>query len=316
MPTVNRDLWIVVLAGGEGTRLEPLTRALYGEPLPKQFAVIAGERSLLQQTVERALELAPAGRILIVVSAHHEATARAQLAPYPGVELVVQPKNLDTAPGMLLPLALIRARDPHARVVFLPSDHHVADAGPLLTAIACSATGPIANRLTLIGVQPDQPEVDYGWIVRGRRLTGPRHVAAFEVRRFREKPSEEIATRLRARGGLWNTFISTGPVGVYWQLARHHLPRHAGALERYAERLGQPDEAAALAAAYDAMSPANFSHEVLARATGLAVMPVAGSGWCDWGSPRRVFQSLRGTEHYGPLLARILEVGRPAAIAG
>jgi mannose-1-phosphate guanylyltransferase len=308
--------WIVVLAGGEGTRLGPLTRALYGVELPKQFAVLAGERSLLQQTLERATQLAAHDRVMVVVSAHHEAHAREQLAPYPGVELVVQPRNLDTGPGLLLPLARIRARDPRGRVAFLPSDHHVADPAPLVAALRATADAPLRARVTLLGVLPDQPETEYGWILRGRALSRRTDTTAFAVRRFEEKPAEAVAERLRSRGALWNTFISVGPVAAYWELARRHLPAHAALFERYARRIGEADEAAALHEAYAQMPPANFSRDLLAHARDLAVVPVRGAGWCDWGSPRRVFQSLRGTPHLAPLLRRLRARPAPRTAAG
>lgn len=300
-----RELWIVVLAGGEGTRLSSLTRALYGRDLPKQFAVISGERSLLQQTIERAALLAPLERILVVVSAHHEQLAREQLHGYPGIELLIQPRNLDTGPGLLLPLARIRARDPLARVAFLPSDHHVADAAPLLTAMRASADGPTRDRVTLIGVLPDNAETEYGWILRGAALSRRSRQAAFAVRRFQEKPNVEVAERLRSRGALWNTFISAGNVSTFWALARRHLPTHAGLFEWYARRIGTPDEIAALHDIYAVMTPANFSADLLSKARDLAVVPVGGTGWCDWGSPQRVFQSLQGTPHLERLMHRI-----------
>jgi len=297
--------WIVVLAGGEGARLGPLTRALYGSEVPKQFAVLAGERSLLQQTVERAALLGPLDRVMVVVSAHHEARAREQLRPYPGAELVVQPKNLDTGPGLLLPLARIRARDRGARVAFLPSDHHVTDPSPLIAALRATADARTRDRVTLLGVTPDRPETEYGWILRGRRLTRAGGSGAYAVRRFAEKPAAEVADRLHRRGALWNTFISVGPVAAYWALARRHLPAHTAALARYARRIGGPDEATALETAYARMPPANFSRDLLARARDLAVISVGGSGWSDWGSPRRVFESLAGTPHLEPLLRRL-----------
>jgi mannose-1-phosphate guanylyltransferase len=306
--------WICVLAGGEGTRLAPLTRALYGEDLPKQFATLAGDRSLLQETVERAGQLAPLSRVLVVVAAHQEARARAQLAAYPGVELVVQPKNLDTAPGMLLPLARIRSREPRAQVVFLPSDHHVVDDRPLLAAIRAALAGPARERITLLGVAPDRSEPDYGWILPVSR-PGPAGVAA--VRRFFEKPPARLAAELRARGALWNTFISNGPVAAFWHEARRRLPRHARVLERYARRLGRRDEASALAAAYAEMPAANFSRDVLELARELSVVPVAGTGWSDWGSPARVFESLAGTPALAALRARIQAVAaEPARAVG
>lgn len=298
MPAMTDQPHVVVLAGGEGTRLAPLTRALYGTELPKQFAVLAGRRSLLQATVDRALMLTTADRISVVVSAHHVARARAQLAAHPEIELIVQPRNLDTGPGMLLPLVRILERDLLARVIFLPSDHYIPSPAPLIVALERNTL----HEITLVGVAPTGPEVDYGWIVRGQPIDG---TTAFTVRRFEEKPARALAERLWRQGGLWNTFISTAPVSVYWHLARQYLPLHAAAFERYATSIGHLDESAALASIYERMPAANFSRDILARATQLAVTPVANSGWSDWGSPERVIASLAGTPDHEALVARM-----------
>jgi mannose-1-phosphate guanylyltransferase len=302
--------YVVVLAGGEGQRLAPLTRALYGTDRPKQFAVLAGERSLLQTTIERARVLTTLDRISVVVTAHHEQLARAQLAPYPGVELIAQPRNLDTGPGLLLPLVRILARAPHARVVFLPSDHHVSDHAPIAQALTGAGHGVLNDRISLVGVTPTGPEVEYGWIVRGARLA---RSAGFAVKRFHEKPTQPVADELWRAGSLWNTFISTGPVEAFWGLAKRHLPDHTAALERYAREIGGPGEDQALAQAYSGMATANFSRDVLSHASSLAVVPVTGSGWSDWGSPQRVFASLAGTDGHAALVERI---GGEVALAG
>jgi mannose-1-phosphate guanylyltransferase len=299
---MNSLPYVIVLAGGEGQRLAPLTRALYGTALPKQFAVLAGERSLMQTTVERAMALTTADRISVVVTAHHHVIAQDQLAPYPGVTLVVQPCNLDTGPGLLLPLVHVLARDPSARVIFLPSDHHVSNPAPIARALIETGRDRLADRICLLGVTPTGPEVEYGWIVRGDQIG---HAIAFGVRAFHEKPNQAVAEELWRGGELWNTFILAGPAARFWQLAERHVPEHAARLAVYAASIGGPDEAAALRAAYDGMSSINFSRAVLSHAEGLAVVPVAGSGWSDWGSPQRVLASLAGTESHGRLLERI-----------
>lgn len=311
MKTDTSETFVVVLAGGEGTRLAPLTRALYGHDLPKQFAVIAGDRSLLQESVERALRIAPAERVIVIVTAHREAVAREQLAGY-GVELLVQPRNLDTGPGMLLPLATIVARSPRARVVFLPSDHFIVDDRPLIDALAATAeTGEVRHRLSLVGVKPTGPEVEYGWVVPGRRVGD----GAFGVERFVEKPEAAVAEQLWREGGLWNTFISAGPVRVFWDLARRYLPAQAEILAGYTRAIGLAADPAALVETYRTLQPANFSREVLAHARELVVIPVAGTGWSDWGSPKRVFASLAGTPSHTRLVERI-RFAAPLAIAG
>lgn len=312
---MSRETWVIILAGGEGTRLAPLTRALYGADLPKQYAVLRGTRSLLQETAERAALIGDLTRTVVVVSAQRAALAAAQLEAYPGVHVLAQPRNLDTGPGLLLPLAYVRARDPQARVVVLPADHHLPDPAPLVRALArAGAHRDTRRRVTLIGVEADRPETEYGWILPGARLCGHERHALRAVRRFVEKPPVALARRLRARGALWNTFIATGPVGAFWELARAHLPRHAEAFARWAERSTDAGSDERLQALYAELPAASWSHDVVTHVPGdrLAVVAMTGSGWADWGAPRRVFQSLAGTAELDHLLARVQEVERAA----
>jgi mannose-1-phosphate guanylyltransferase len=296
-------LWAVILAGGSGTRLAGLTRALYGVDLPKQYAVLVGHRSMLQATVARTLELVPPERIVVVATDPNEELTRRQLAPYPGVELLMQPRSLDTAPGLLLPLAVIRARDPEARVVVMPADHHVAHTGPLSAAIdraaALAAIGPAA--VTLLGAAAGSADTEYGWIEPGRRA-GP--FGARPVERFVEKPDAATAEALHRRGALWNTFIMIARVRRLWEMSARALPEHAARIAVAVGR-GGAGSAAGLADAYAALAPANFSRAVLERGRGLSVMTLEGAGWSDWGTPRRVFAALAGSADHDRLVARL-----------
>jgi mannose-1-phosphate guanylyltransferase len=313
----DEGLWAVVLAAGQGKRLASLTAALYGYELPKQFAVLDGRRSLLQATMERIAPLAPARRTVVVVGREHELLARRQLRGFPGTIVTAQPKNLDTGPGILLPLARIRAWDPGARVAIFPSDHFVADAAPLLQAVrkgarACE-TAP--DLVTLLGVAADRPETEYGWIVPVTGMGAHGESKLRGVRRFVEKPSLPVAQRLFRQGGLWNTFISVGRLSACWRLAEQHLPRHALLFEHYSRSVGTGAESSVLEALYHDMPPANFSRTVLERCGGLAVAPVHGSGWSDWGSPHRVFRSLEGTPHLARLRERLAVSASALALA-
>jgi mannose-1-phosphate guanylyltransferase len=304
----------VILAGGEGKRLAPLTRALYGCDLPKQFAVLTGDKSLLQETVERAAQLGDLSRTIVVVSSHHEDLARTQLAPYPAVRLLVQPFGLDTGPGMIFPLSYVRARSPEGRVVVLPADHHMTSVAPLAHALDRAAP----DRVTLVGVEADRPETEYGWIVPGARIAGnTRDEALWHVRRFVEKPSEDMARRLRDRGAVWNTFIAAGPVAAFWDLARAHLPRHVLGFEMWAASADAAESASRLHSLYHDLPHANWSVDVLSRTPPreLALVSMAGSGWSDWGSPQRVFESMSGSTDLERLLARVTNLGIPVPAA-
>jgi mannose-1-phosphate guanylyltransferase len=297
MSSARSKLWAIVLAGGQGTRLTSLTRALYGTDLPKQFAVLAGTRSLLQATVDRILPMVPAERIVVVVSRGQEAVAREQLREWSDIDLVVQPRNLDTGPGLILPLARMRARDRAARVTVLPADHYVSRPEAVLHAIQL---GEVAAKLdpdgvSLLGAEPDAPDTEYGWILAGRRMG---ELGLRKVMRFVEKPVQAAADELLRLGALWNTFVMVGAVEALWGLARAHLPRHAAHMEACTR-------ASDLEHAYATLPAANFSRAVLERAERLAVIPLRGAGWSDWGTPRRVFESLVGTTDHDRLLSRI-----------
>lgn len=292
-------VWTIVLAAGEGTRLRPLTRALHGEELPKQFAVIQGERSLVQTTVARVAGWSPEDQTVVVVAKDREALARRQLEAYGKVDIVAQPSNLGTGPGLLLPLARVMEQDPKAVVVVVPSDHYVQNDEPFVESIERAAT--IAREkdcVVLVGAVPDRAETEYGWILPSRE-------AEDEISRFQEKPKRTVAEELLATGALWNTFIIVAPGERLWALGKEHLPTQTALLETYGHAIGSPNEREILECLYEAIEPADFSQAVLERARGLRVVPLSPCGWSDWGTPERVLESLRGSADFDALIARL-----------
>ena len=277
--------WAVILAGGEGTRLSSLTSALYGQPMPKQFAALDGARSMLQATVARVEQIVPRDRIVVVVGPKHTALARGQLEAFDGITLLIQPASLGTAVAILYGVAWIRAHDHSGDVLLFPSDHYVADERGFLNAAktAASASRKL-ERIVLVGTTPDAPDPDYGWIVPGVAI----EPGVTTVGRFVEKPDEELATRLRSEGGLWNTFVFAAPLATLDHLVRAHLPVHAERFAAWASGAGSIREA------FHGLAPADFSRDVLQRVTELAVVAMTDVGWNDWGTPARVLASLRG----------------------
>jgi mannose-1-phosphate guanylyltransferase len=278
--------WAIVLAGGDGTRLRSVTRLV-----PKQFANFSGPRSLLQNTLDRIAGLIPPERTMVVVGARHGAIAREQLAGYPRIHLLEQPRNLGTAPGILFPLAHVRARAPEASVAIFPSDHHVCDPNPLLAAVRTAlevsrARGAIA----LIGAEALSAETEYGWIVPS--IASPSVGDSCLVRQFVEKPDLGVACGLQSQGALWNTFTMAAQVTTFWEATRRQLPRMVGRFDRYARSIWRPYEPIARAALYDSLEHADFSRDVVEHTPGLIVVPVRGCGWSDLGSPRRLHAAL------------------------
>ncbi|HVU00293.1 MAG TPA: sugar phosphate nucleotidyltransferase [Polyangiaceae bacterium] len=298
----QKRLWTIVLAAGEGTRLQALTHALHGEALPKQFARIQGGRSLLQATLERTSHWSPPERTVIVVSAEREALARRQVRAVEGVEVVAQPRNVGTGPGLMLPLCHVLARDPDAVVAVVPSDHYVKDTAPFVESVRrAEAMARARDTVVLVAAVPNRPETQYGWILT-EGTNGNRSVASFH-----EKPESAVAERLFASGGLWNTFMMVGSARAFWRIASAHLPVQAMLFGPYRAAIGSVAAGPTLSRIYRAMPQADFSRDVLERAPDLGVVPLSSCGWSDWGTPERILDSLRGSADYDALLGRMEE---------
>src|SRR5262245_48416582 len=165
--TRTSDPWILVLAARSGTRLTELTVGDDRIPVPNQFCSLRGGRSLLLDTVGRALRLTRRDRIVVVVAAEHERWWRPQLGCIARDNVLVQPANRGTVAGIVLPLAHVLARDPDANLAVLPSDHHVATPDVLLTTMrsALAAVQQQPQHLVLLGIDAEAPDTEYGWIV-------------------------------------------------------------------------------------------------------------------------------------------------------
>jgi mannose-1-phosphate guanylyltransferase len=284
-------LWAIVLAAGRGLRLAAVTKEVHGREIPKQFAKLCGERTFVQRTMDRIAPLVPPERTVVVVGDDQMDLAKQQLAGFAGLEIVRQPLNLGTGPGVLLPLAHVLAKDPDARVVVFPSDHHFMRDGPLLDAVrrADRAAAARSGAVTLVGAAADSAATDLGWIVGGPRR-GPHGARARRVDRFIEKPGEGVARRLLRDRALWNTLIIAARGQTLWQLAGRHVPEIVKVLEDYRGSLGRPGAQRRLRAHYAALPPADFSRDILERAQGLSVVTMTDAGWSDCGTPERLFR--------------------------
>lgn len=281
--------WALVLAGGDGMRLRGLTAAIEGRPVPKQYCRILGDRSMLEATLDRIGPLVPRERTAAVVNRDHLSLARPQLRLLPEENLIVQPRNRDTGPGILLSLLALRDRTRDAIVGVFPSDHFVADPQRfqryLGAAFEMVRSDPA--RIVLLGIQPDSAEPGYGYVEPAEPLDWDTEFAAFRVAGFREKPDLAAALELLQRGGLWSSFVMVFRIGRMLELLATLRPDdHA----RMSERRGCGVELERL---YDELPPWNFSHEVLARiARELVVLRAENTGWSDWGTPEAIERTL------------------------
>ena len=289
----SENEWAVILAGGDGTRLKSLTRHIAGDERPKQFCSVLDHGTLLEETQSRvALEFAPP-RTLYVVNRAHENYYMPILSCQSPENLVVQPRNRGTAPAILYSLLRIAARDPQGVVAFFPSDHYISDNEKFMAQIrtALDTAHKRPDRVTLLGLEPESPEVEYGWIEPGRLIH--RQFKVFSVRRFWEKPNKMLAQVLQLRGCLWNSFVMVASVRALIEIIESAIPDLILSFARISPRFGSNAEGAAIEALYAHISEVNFSHQVLAlKAERLAVLKVTGVRWNDLGEAKRVMASL------------------------
>jgi mannose-1-phosphate guanylyltransferase len=286
--------WALVLAAGDGRRLQSLTTTASGLAVPKQFCSLAGGPSLIHEALHRAEATAPPDHVCTIVAAQHRNWWEGQLDALSPSNVIVQPQNRGTANGILLPLLQILARDPRARIVLLPSDHHVRDEVGLAHSLRAAAAPSTAARseILLLGVEPREPDPELGYIVPGRDDgTGYR-----EIERFVEKPPAALADELIQQGALWNTFIIAADAQALLRLFERRRPEIVAEMRRVAarRRVSTVEYATALAALYDSLPQVDFSRDILqGQERYLGVMRVAECGWSDLGTPKRVTNTLR-----------------------
>jgi mannose-1-phosphate guanylyltransferase len=293
----------IILAGGEGRRLEPFVRQWRGDDLPKQYVDFTGSGSLLEQTWRRAERLIPAQRLMTIVNRSHLSYREAcrQLASRSAGNVVVQPENKETGPGLLLSLLhlQLRLRDPNAVAVILPSDHFVREEGLFMghVDLACRVVEREPDGLVLLGMEPDGPEPDYGYILPGRRKKDGVDSCVRRILQFVEKPDRDAADALIRAGALWNAFVMVARVDRLLILMRWLAPALYQLFDRVQRAIGTAREQETTEEVYRSLIPVNFSTNILQssaaqRIARLLVLPVRGVGWSDWGSAARLTANL------------------------
>lgn len=284
--------WGVVLAGGDGIRLRPLTRLICGDERPKQFCPLYGGVTLLEQARRRAERSIRANRLLFSLTRAHETFYSSILADC-RPQWVVQPFNRGTGAAIVSSLALIARRQPEAMVAIYPSDHHYSDENSVVEAVenAFDLAEAEPQCLVLLGARPTGAEVEYGWIDLGDPL--PFHVGAYRVRNFYEKPSGEVAGLLLRRQALWNTFVMVGPALTFLEAICSAAPGLVGALGQSAMPRAPSGEIRLEESAYARIPPVDFSRQVLSAVTDRLIVHRLGPVvWNDLGDCTRALDAL------------------------
>jgi mannose-1-phosphate guanylyltransferase len=292
---MSNEKWAIILAGGDGTRLRSMTRAITGDDRPKQFVPVIGGTTLLDQTRRRVARSVPRDRTLFVVTEKHRRFYQPLTKTLSPTLLLEQPQNKGTAPAILYALMRLAAKSPHAIVAMFPSDHYFADDEQFMSYIdaAFDVVQVQPETVTLLGITATSPETEYGWIEPERSILGRAKRSVTRVSRFWEKPNAKLAASLMERGCLWNSFVMVGRVDALLKMTRAALPKLYADFAAIIPTFETAAERKGLRELYAQIEDSNFSHQVLAeRPKDLAVMRVEDVGWSDLGEPARVLSTL------------------------
>ena len=270
----------ILLCGGSGTRLWPLSRKSY----PKQFVPLTGEETLFQASARR-LSGEGFAAPLILTNSDFRFIVTEQLAAAgidPGA-ILIEPEGRNTAPAVLAAALWLEKNDPEGLMLVAPSDHVVPDAGAFRAAVAAGADAARAGQLVTFGIKPDRAETGYGYLELAEdpgdfapRPTG--------LKRFVEKPDAETAAQMLASGQyLWNAGIFLFSVQTILAAFRAHAPELLPPVQRAVDQ-GQPDLGFLRLdpAAWADLEDISIDYAVMERADNLSVVPYAG-GWSDLG---------------------------------
>ena len=271
----------VIMAGGSGTRFWPRSR----RNRPKQLLVIAGDRTMIQATVERILPEIPYERIMIITGSAHAEEIRTQLPELPPDMVVVEPLGRNTAPCIALAAYKLQKQNPDAIMAVLPADHLIGKPMEFLKALRVGAEAAATQDCLLtFGIRPDRPETGYGYIKLGPTQIEVLGSPVHRVGGFVEKPDRETAEQYLTSGlYLWNSGMFMWNVSAIVKAFQTHLPSLAGSVESILPALNTPEEPDALRELYSGIEAVSVDYGIMEKAANTLCIPVDVE-WNDVGS--------------------------------
>jgi mannose-1-phosphate guanylyltransferase len=282
-PTRKTELpfFAVLMAGGGGTRLWPLSRP----ERPKQFLPLIGGKSLLQLSLERLQAVVSTENICIVTNSGLETLTRSVASFLPRENILCEPSPRNTAPAVAYALASLRSLAPEFTMACMPADHFIENAGQFQTLTRAARSLAENGYLVTLGVEPSFPATGYGYLEQGEPLETAGDCPAFRVRRFKEKPSLEEAKRLIEKGGYsWNSGMFFWKSDVLAAEFRKQQPEISRAIDQMSGVLGGPGEKQDLAEIWKMMPAVSLDYGIMESAEKVAVIPSRNLGWTDIGS--------------------------------
>lgn len=274
---MNKNLYVVLMAGGVGTRFWPYSRNSH----PKQFLDVLGiGKTLLQSTYERFLPLCPRENILVVTHEEHFAITQQQIPEIAPEKILTEPMRKNTAPCILYASLKIYKENPEAVIVVSPSDHLILDEQDFQNTVrSCYEQAKTQNKLITLGIKPTRPETGYGYI---QYLDGK--PALKKVKTFTEKPELSLAKKFLDSGEfVWNAGIFVWGVQAILNAFKKYLPEMTEIFDEVVHHFNGAGEREALQSAYAQTKGISIDYGVMEKADNVFVW-LSSFKWSDLGS--------------------------------
>jgi mannose-1-phosphate guanylyltransferase len=276
---VEQKMYALVMAGGGGTRLWPLSRQNH----PKQALNLFGKRTMFQYSVDRLLPLLPTDRIFVVTAAEQVSMLSAQYPELPMDNFIIEPQGRGTASCIALSAMHLSRIDPDAVMVVVTADHYVQDMDTFCDTLRIAYAIAEQGYLVTLGVKPTYASTGYGYIKQGEILGKINDVAYYKVQQFTEKPVADVAQKFIELGTyLWNSGMFIWRVGSILAEVQKHMPALHKVIDRLNDALNAQQYETVLQELWPGLAKETIDYGVMEKASKVAVL-AADFGWSDIG---------------------------------
>jgi mannose-1-phosphate guanylyltransferase len=272
--------YALIMAGGVGTRLWPLSR----RNRPKQSLKLIGERTMFEHAIDRIAPIFQPEEIFVVTGTEHVGALWAQAPELPRENLIVEPEGRSTAPAIGLGAIHLHKQDADAVMAVLTADHFISDVPLFRQALAAAAEAAEEGHLVTLGIKPSSPSTGYGYIKQGESLGQVDGFEVFRAERFTEKPGAETAIHMVESGEYsWNSGMFIWRVDRVMDEFERQMPEFYAQLAEVEATLGTPGYEPTLGRVWPQVARQTIDYGVMEGAKDVAVIPVD-IGWSDVGS--------------------------------
>ncbi len=282
------NFYALIMAGGGGTRLWPLSR----RQRPKQMLPLVSKDSMFRVSVTRLAPLFPPERIFIITGQNQVDSLRADVPELPAENFIVEPFGRDSGPAAALGAAYIANQDPDAVIAILTADHYIGDVWRFVDALRAGYEVSQEGYIVTLGITPTHPATGFGYIQQGAPLRALHNLQVYQSAGFKEKPDSATAQTFLDSGLYsWNSGMFIWRAGQALQEFEHQQPELYRTLQTIQAAIGKDNYQVALEQAWAAMPKISLDYAVMEQAEQMAMIPVD-IGWSDIGNWAAVYDEL------------------------